>query len=1057
MSQPHRIFLASAGTGKTYQLSGRFLDLLLAGAAPDSILATTFTRKAAEEILDRVLKRLVAVIDDTKEREALVRMRDFGEDFEPADAKHLLRDLVRNFQAFEVRTLDSFFIHLGRLFTLELDLPPQWSVGQGPDADEVQEDALARLLEGVHGPEAEAEFAELLREVTSSKGGGRAIHKTLKKLVDDGRDIYLNSDADAWNCIVAPAPVDDTEIDRVIAAFEALDVPLSQANQPLKTWTKAREVLLEALRQRDWKGSFSTTLFGNSLDGTGKFSKRAIPEDWQAVLEALGAVVGSQMLNDLVVRNERIVELLSRYETILRDVKRDRGLYEFSDIARALGPVDGVDPIADRGFDLAYRLDARLHHLLLDEFQDTAPMQWRVLDRLAQEVCADGSGASSFFCVGDIKQSIYGWRAAEPRLLGSLDKHLHVKSETLDRNYRSSRVILETVDRVFTHIASLSVLDVAGKEFAQEAARQFQGRYTQHEAAETLPGVAEIREAAPAVAGRKTWEPVIDLAVERVQALSAECPTATIGVLVRSNKVIPPLIAKLQRLGVRASGEGGNPLTDSVAVLHFLSLLHLADHPSDSVAAFHLSTSPLPTALGYEDPVVDAAALSQAVRERLSQDGLGQLCAMLEPVVRVHETYSAWDRRRFRQLGDLAFSWADRPGLRADRFVDLLRSHKVEDPAPALIKVMTVHSSKGLEFDAVVLPELHGPLSKNSWQFLTCRPEPRDLLQVATVNPGMNATLLDPHLHKLFEQQAIRTVEESLCVLYVAMTRAKHRLEMLVPPPGNNNGGASAAGIVRSALAGEPSQDGLVWRHEDSDKVWMPAPEAVGGAEDAPRLAAVSENPSVDLAATTQLRHLPGRSPSAEEGGRCVSGASLLSPSSNPATRRGQLIHRFFEELEWPGDVELDRDALLAVGTAIEPDQGKREEAFAYLQASMQAAALVTALSKPASGDVTVWREREFCLVMEGEAGPARWKGAFDRVVLFGTEGKYTSAVIQDYKTDGVEPDGLDAIIQHYAPQIHAYRRALSEMTGLPVDRIEAELLFLTPGLVCKVPQPASS
>ncbi|MDE0916440.1 MAG: UvrD-helicase domain-containing protein, partial [Planctomycetota bacterium] len=185
----HRIFLASAGTGKTFRLSGRFLDLLLAGAEPRSILATTFTRKAAGEILDRVLERLVEAVDDGKKREELASSRDFGSSFESEDALNLLANLVRRLDRFEVRTLDSFFIHLGRLFALDLDLAPQWSVAQGPEAAEITAAALAALLEDLDGPDDQVQFAELLREITASKGAGRSVHRALTQLVERGRDV----------------------------------------------------------------------------------------------------------------------------------------------------------------------------------------------------------------------------------------------------------------------------------------------------------------------------------------------------------------------------------------------------------------------------------------------------------------------------------------------------------------------------------------------------------------------------------------------------------------------------------------------------------------------------------------------------------------------------------------------------------------------------------------------------------------------------------------------------------------------------------------------------
>ncbi len=1047
----HRIFLASAGTGKTYRLSGRFLDLLLAGAKPRSILATTFTRKAAGEILDRVLKRLVEAVDEGKQRKELASCRDFGSSFESEDALNLLADLVRRLDRFEVRTLDSFFIHLGRLFALDLDLAPQWSVAQGPEADEVTAEALAALLEELDGPDDEAQFAELLREITASKGAGRSVHRALIQLVERGRDVFLDSSPEAWNCVHPGPAVKPELLAETRATIESLPVPKKKDGEEVQNWKKARENILDLLDQEDWKGLLGLGLVGKVLHGEPKFSSRDIEPPWVDAIGVLLRQIGHVLHTSLVVRNERIVELLTRYEKLLQDVKRDRGLYEFADIPRALAPREPgtPGPIAGRDLDLAYRLDATLDHLLLDEFQDTAPVQWRVLSEMAENICADGSGEQSFFCVGDVKQSIYGWRSAEPRLLEGLSTHLNVKGEALKKNYRSSGVILDTVNQVFQSLSSSSVFEEKGKQAHLQAAQQFEHTFEEHEAGADLPGAAELRQARPAVGDEKDWMPVIELAAERVVALARECPEATIGVLLRANKVIPRLIAKLQMEGLPVSGEGGNPLTDSAAVLHLLSLLHLADHPSDTMAAFHLSSSPLPAVLGCADVMEDRMALSRSVREKLAECGLGQLCADLEPAVREHSAYSEWDRRRYRQLCDVAFAWAEHPGLRADRFVDLVRAHKVEVPAAARIKVMTVHASKGLEFDAVILPELDGSLATNRWTFLVNRPDPRGMLMTATINPSKDVAALDPSLSQLYLDQSMREVREALCVLYVGMTRAKYRLEMLVRDRKGKDGGTSPAGILRTRLGTDGADGTVLWRHGDSTDSWLPEEQSEPAPANAP------EKPLLGLAATAGPRRLPRRSPSSEEGGWVQSGATLLAPPSNTGTRFGLVVHRYLQEYEWPAEAELDEDALLALGLSIEPDEALCRDALAYVKRALEAPDIRAALSRPDGGsggvEWEVWCERDYCLVLPGDSGPVTWCGSFDRVIVQRKDGECVSAIIQDYKTDRVDDNNLEERVAHYTPQLLAYRQALASMTGLAQEAIGAQLLFLGSGIVSEV------
>src|SRR5437762_2038857 len=134
---PHVVIRASAGTGKTYQLAVRFIGLLASGARPDEILATTFTRKAAGEILDRVLFWLAKAAADDGERARLAEEID-RKSLSAAQCRELLIATVRQLHALRVGTLDSYFLQVATSFGPELGLPPGWSI-----CDELM-DALLR-------------------------------------------------------------------------------------------------------------------------------------------------------------------------------------------------------------------------------------------------------------------------------------------------------------------------------------------------------------------------------------------------------------------------------------------------------------------------------------------------------------------------------------------------------------------------------------------------------------------------------------------------------------------------------------------------------------------------------------------------------------------------------------------------------------------------------------------------------------------------------------------------------------------------------------------------
>ena len=197
-ANPHQLILASAGTGKTYNLVVHLVGLLLRGVPPEKILATTFTRKAAGEILERVIGHLVeAITQEKKLAELQAELPDV--DTSEEACRRLLARLTRSLDQLKVKTLDAFFVSIAKVYALDLGLPPDWKIVDEVDAHELKSEAIARLLSG----EEQDEWVELLRQL--QRAAGRRVHEamfdTVGRFGDEARRVgnvsYLEV-ADDW-------------------------------------------------------------------------------------------------------------------------------------------------------------------------------------------------------------------------------------------------------------------------------------------------------------------------------------------------------------------------------------------------------------------------------------------------------------------------------------------------------------------------------------------------------------------------------------------------------------------------------------------------------------------------------------------------------------------------------------------------------------------------------------------------------------------------------------------------------------------------------------------
>lgn len=1098
---PHVLIRASAGSGKTYQLSNRFLDLVQRDAPVDSILGATFTRAAAAEIQNRVLERLAEAVEHESKRRELgqaIGVPDLSRD----RCLELLVLLTRQLHRLRISTLDSFFIQIAQTFSWELGLPAHWRIIDDLEDARIREDAIAAVL-------AESEQSHLARLVQLLTKGeaSRSVGDLLRTTVGSLYAIFLQSSREAWQRVPQRTCLRDGELESIVDQLEAAPLPTTDAR-----WAKARATDVALARTGAWETFPAKGLAAKVADESLTYYKKPIPESLAALYRKLLDHAGAVILNKIAAQTVATYDLLEQFHLQYERLKHERSALRFEDVTRHVSRWLQArrEQAADESAtleQLAFRLDARIDHLLLDEFQDTSADQWNVIRPLAERVVfADNS---SFFCVGDVKQAIYGWRGGVAEIFDAIQEQLPpVTSSHLAKSFRSAQPVIDSVNRVFQQ---LSPQEGWGRAAAaiERWTKNFPEHTTQHTrragyvAVEVAPEVElppeswdeDVEDAGGESSdddATRSADPMITFAADRIAALKAQAPSATIGVLVRGNKRIAPLIYELRKRNVAASEEGGNPLSDSAAVQLVLSALDFADHPGNTVARFHVAHSPLAAGLGWPRSAAagEYGRLAGEIRRQLSYQGYGATIAAWSRSMA--DACDAREWRRLRQLVTRAYEYDANATLRPSDFVRVVEAEAVADPSSADVRVTTIHKSKGLQYDIVVLPELDAPVLGQTPSYVARRPDPTGAFDLVCryVSSGLR-DLLPPQLQALFPAHDLRVANESLCVFYVALTRAIRALHLLVAPTRSAKGNVplTYAGLLRAALVdGERFEPGEIpYRHGQEN--WYAADQRATPTGTAPSHEPATRSPEQPSSAAPldiplaplvgpRRRGLERVSPSALEGGglRKLStpGPSTSGPGDRVAGRqRGIVMHAWFEQIQWLDDGVPDPEALRRRAIEVMDAQFDAKQLDAWLddfRQACQSPAIAELLSRraydrlyalgfpasvatsvrPAERACEVFTERKFAI----RQGDQLVNGVVDRLIVIQTGGRRVAADIVDYKTDVVEPGDASALrekVEYYRPQLAAYRRAVAAFLSLPVEHVASRLVFTHPRQVVPV------
>ena len=1030
---------ACAGSGKTWMLVSRIVRALLEDGQstgevkPQEILAITFTKKAAGEMrerLDEWLKAFAQADNDTLLRELQVRGVKVENSSQTGlqpnkdvrkQLSNLYRAVLASGRSVQIRTFHSWFAALLRNSPVavlqRLGLPVNYEL--------LEDDAPARAL-------VWRRFYTVLVADESLRGDFEAVVLTHGRF-QAGKALQAALDKRVEFALADEAGVVHTSVLAFGEQFPAC-AGLATPEDALTQNAANRQLLFDAAKALGRASAPTFSAKGVELEQA--LSAGDMPAVFAALLTATGTprkfgekivgIASIRQAQELVLRTvaacqqhdawdyqQRMARLARALIAEFTALKRERGWVDMNDVERA-GKEMLADPVLS-GW-VQERLDARIRHLMIDEFQDTNPLQWQALSSWLQGYGGAGR-APSVFLVGDPKQSIYRFRRAEPQVFIAAQKFvvegLGGDLLSCDHTRRNAVAVIATVNAAMAQAAEADGYDGFRDHTTESDRAGFAGR---------LPPVPRLKEEAVsplAAAWRDSLTTPRELPEETLRTLEARQAAAWIAtqiagglkpadvmVLSRKRAGLLPLQDELRALNIPAQIGEKTDLIDCCEVLDIVALLDVLVSPQHDLSLARALRSPL---FGLADASLVQLALLQRDEslpwfyllqksELLTHDLRGLAANFirwkgwidsLPPHDALQAIYDDGDVlarfaaaappvQRRAVLANLRALLAVALALDGGRYATpygLVRALKAGGTlAPATVsegavRLLTIHGAKGLEAEAVLLLDLDAAeRSADSMGVLIDWPGEAAVPQkfvflVSESRPPACAA------EAVAAEQMARSREE-LNALYVALTRARHTL-------------------VISSI--EP--------HRATTNSWWQRLYPLTKAMPAPLADVVSASTTVDAnSGVFHLLTLP------ELPAATTSSTPLEKDEDSASARTGKAMHRL---LEWGGDLTGAQVAAVAREFALSPSQAARACALAQrIMAGEGAWAW--------RDEVVAWQGNEVDLVHEGQAL------RLDRLVQRKDAGHEGHWWVLDYKSADA-PERQPALIA----QMQAYRAAV--------------------------------
>jgi len=838
------VYRSSAGSGKTYTLVREYLKIALSNPVGfRTILAVTFTNKAANEMKERIITNLKEIADykNNQERATIKNMLPQlekelqltkAEIAQRADT--VLRAILHNYSEFAISTIDSFMHKIIRTFAYDLHLAQNFDVEL--DTDELMSKVVDILISEVGNDEALTKT--LVNFVQSKTDDDKSWHietdlqNMAKRLTSEDAQLYVERlrklTLDDFEKITKKTRALISSFEKMISALaksavekiEAAGIPDAAfyngknglGGYLRKIANKRMDKLFPGIRviatieEDKWYAAKCSLSERNSIDSIKGF----LTDIYLKLQEEREANYKDYVLFNEIWKNLYPLAVLSELEKVLNDYKKSNNIIHISEFNKLIAGI-----VSDQPVPFIYeRVGEKYRHFLIDEFQDTSVLQWHNILPLVENSLAD----SNFnMIVGDGKQAIYRWRGGEveqfarlPEIFKKPDSVIcrqremalkrNYHPEVLKSNYRSKKEIVEFNNDFFTVVGSLigDNLKSIYNDVTQEYNNDNDGGLVQ---IDFLRKDDDMEVTIADVNLNRTFEIVEEL-------LDDGYGLKDIAVLCRKNDEANLIAAFLIENNYNVVSSESLLIKNSPDVQFLIDLIRYLNDGADNIAKagvlhFLASKGRLRGTLHNNFSIVNVKE-DDIEKNLFNQQetfadvlyGFGfkakvlkklPLYNMVEEIIRVFDMASKADVYvQFFLDAVLDFSLKDSSGISG--FMEWWEKKKnglsvVVPEGINAVRVMTIHKSKGLEFPVVIFPFAKSRVGKAKDKlWIDLSDKKIDLLDVALLNTGK--TLENTDFQNLYTEEMDKSFLDLINLAYVVMTRPSERLYILteIPP-----------------------------------------------------------------------------------------------------------------------------------------------------------------------------------------------------------------------------------------------------------------------------------
>lgn len=1000
--------LASAGSGKTYNLTNRIIALAAGGSKPEEICALTFTRKAAGEFFSKTMQKLSDAAENAMSADGLSKdinkIANVGE-LKKEDFADILEKFAKSFQNLNFSTIDSFSSKFLKLFASELGINESVEILDEFSEGKAREKALSETLGRFAGDSRTiAEFAQAIKEASFGRDK-KTIVSTINNFIDEAHFLYLlQPDKKRWKSITPQSPLlewDSAKYGECVGLLEKIFSEKGGGKKsPILTFFKNSDFdRVHDLNKTtsEMAERFRETGSAKGTDGIGE-------DEYPLIDQNIKRLLYSQT-DASEKAASAIYKIVSEYEKIYDKTVRKQGLLSFNDMTVAIAK--SQNPV-ERKF-VEYRFDSSVKHWLFDEFQDTSRLQWDVFKDIIDEVLTDPVREKSFYFVGDIKQSIYGWRGGDMRLFGEIYeryKNFMRDNAQMKTSYRSCPAIIDFVNKLFSNRPLLKA------HFGENAANAWSEIWEDHDSApknQNQKGeisVAVIEKNKDKNEEKGDEDPIGNAVYDYIKKINPIARGLTCAVLVQTNKKALQIIDAIRAKAATEKDDGKRSIKvaseldmhiarDNLAIPAIIALLKLAVHPQDSFAKNYVIMSPLSSVLQNEN-------WDEELIGKISSLGFAKA---LEPIAKILSVnlkdFDAFTKNRLGQFLEACKNFDAGQSRDIDDFIDFIQKYKIREGAASdTIQVMSIHKSKGLDFDIVILPELGNAQGGHSSNVKF-----RNSGDVVYM-PSKNICEFDANLKEAADEFKERENFEKLCKFYVALTRAKRAIHIIL----NKNKSESKSegnGNFEHFLAKyfgvyEKGKDLSQIKTDLSDESWIDDFKEEKNNAESEQFEIAHEN---------------------DEGEYPQTEFEFDFLSRNSANLTGLAAHSIFESLNGKRTIE---EAALDAKTQYLNCPENFDAALSLVKKSLENPEIKKVFERE-----DFYAELPYAILIGNETECGR----IDRVNFFENRSR---AEIIDFKTDAASESELKT---RHSAQLKRYALALSKSSGIPLEKIGLKIL----------------